>query len=87
MKVSSTVDELRDSLVKSLDEMELVLKKASTVLASVQNVVGANEESLAETIQNLHATSENLEELTQTLKQRPWNLIRITQPPDRNVPQ
>jgi phospholipid/cholesterol/gamma-HCH transport system substrate-binding protein len=87
MNLNSSVDEVRGSLVKSLDEVEPVLKKARTVLASVQNVVGTNEESLAETIQNLRATSENLEELTQTLKQRPWNLIRITQPPDRNVPQ
>ena len=85
--VNSTVDAVRDPLLKSLDELEPALKQARTVLASVQNLVGANEESIADTIQNLRAASENLEELTQTLKQRPWNLIRITQPSDRRVPQ
>ena len=85
--LNSTVDAVRDPLLKSLNEVEPVLKQARTVLASVRNVVGANEESIAETIQNLHAASENIEELAQTLKQHPWNLLRITQPPDRKVPR
>jgi phospholipid/cholesterol/gamma-HCH transport system substrate-binding protein len=85
--LNSTVNAVRNPLLKGLDELEPALKQARAVLAGVQDVVGANEESIADAIQNLRATSENLEELTQTLKQRPWNLIRITQPSDRRVPQ
>jgi hypothetical protein len=54
MKVSSTVDELRDSLVKETPRRNgTSVKEARARFASVQNVVVTNEESLAETIQNL----------------------------------
>ena len=84
---NSTIDAIRDPLTKDLAELEHTIQQARTLLASVQNVVKANETDISETIQNLHSTSENLQILTDSLKQRPWSLIRIKQPSDRKVPQ
>jgi phospholipid/cholesterol/gamma-HCH transport system substrate-binding protein len=85
--VNNMVDEIRPPLKKSVTELESAVQDARALLVSVRHVVGANEEEMAETVRNLRATSENLRDLSETVKQRPWNLIRTTQPPDRKVPQ
>ena len=81
------VDDIRFPLKKSLTELESAAQEARALLAGMRRVVGANEEEMAETVRNLRATSENIRDLSDTLKQRPWTLIRTTQPPDRKVPQ
>ncbi len=86
-KVDNTVDAIREPLTKDLTELESTLQAAQTVLADVQNVVGSNEGDIGETVRNLHSASENVRVLTESLKQRPWSLIRTKQPADRRVPQ
>jgi len=67
--------------------MEKVLVDARALLASVQAVVNGNDADVSETVRALHAAAENLRAFTETLKQRPWNLIRTSQPADRKVPR
>jgi hypothetical protein len=38
-------------------------------------------------MENLREATDNLDQLTNSLKQRPWSLIRIKQPRERAVPQ
>ncbi len=85
--VNGTVDTLREPLRKDLAELEGTLQEARMLLASIQNVVRTNDSNIGEMMQNLRSTSENLRVLTESLKQRPFSLIRITQPADRKVPQ
>ena len=82
-----TLDAIRGPLTKDLAEMEKVLQDARALLASVQDVVRGNDAEIADTVRALHAAAENLRAFTEILKQRPWNLIRTAQPPDRRVPQ
>jgi ABC-type transporter Mla subunit MlaD len=82
-----TLDAIREPLTKDLAEMEKVLQDARALLASVQEVVRSNDADVAETVRALHAAAENLRAFTEILKQRPWNLIRTAQPPDRRVPR
>ena len=82
-----TLDAIREPLTKDLAEMEKVLQDARALLASVQDVVRSNDADVADTVRALHAAAENLRAFTETLKQRPWNLIRTAQPPDRRVPR
>jgi phospholipid/cholesterol/gamma-HCH transport system substrate-binding protein len=85
--MSNSVDEIRNSVMKELDQLSAATEQASAALVAAQNVIGTNAPEMAETIRNLRATSENVRVMSETLKQRPWNLIRTTQPPDRKVPQ
>jgi hypothetical protein len=78
-----TLDAVREPLTKDLAELEKVLQDARALLASVQDVVRGNDAEIADTVRALHAAAENLRAFTEILKQRPWNLIRTTQPPDR----
>jgi ABC-type transporter Mla subunit MlaD len=85
--VNHTVDAVRAPLAKDLAELERTLQEARSLLESVRNVVRTNEGDIAETVRNLRVTSENAREFSESLKQRPWSLIRTKQPPDRSVPR
>ena len=85
--VDNTVTAIREPLTKDLTELGNTLQAAQTVLADVQNVVGSNEADIGETVRNLRSASENVRVLSDSLKQRPWSLIRTKQAADRRVPQ
>jgi hypothetical protein len=72
---------------KDLAELQNTLNDARSLLVSVQVMVRANNYKINDTIENLRIATDNLDQLTESLKQRPWSLIRIRQPDDRKVPQ
>jgi len=86
-KVDNTVDAVREPLTKDLAELGSTLEAAQTVLGDVHGLVGTNEADIGETVRSLRSASENVRVLTESLKQRPWSLIRTKQPPDRRIPQ
>jgi hypothetical protein len=47
----------------------------------------AKDQNITDTVENVRMVTDNLNELTESLKERPWSLIRIKQPKDRKVPQ
>jgi hypothetical protein len=53
----------------------------------MQVLVKANDYKIDDTIENLRTATENLDDLTESVKQRPWSMIRIKQPEDRKVPK
>jgi len=63
------------------------LTDARGLLANMRAMVRANDDRIDDTMENLRAATDNLDQLTDTLKQRPWTLIRVKQPEDRKVPQ
>ena len=81
---NATVDDLR---TKDLAELQSTLKMAQSLLASMQAILRANDYKLDDTIENLRIATDNLDQLTDSLKQRPWSLIRVKQDKDRKVPQ
>jgi phospholipid/cholesterol/gamma-HCH transport system substrate-binding protein len=87
VNVDNTVSAIREPLTKDLTELEGTLTAAHTVLVSVQNLVGSNEADIEETVRNLRSASENVRALTESVKQRPWSLVRTKQPADRRIPQ
>jgi ABC-type transporter Mla subunit MlaD len=87
VNVDHTVDAIREPLTKDLTELGNTLQAAQTVLGNVQGVVSSNQDDIGETVRNLRSASENVRALSESLKQRPWNLIRTKQPADRRIPQ
>ena len=85
--VSTTVDAVREPLTRDLAELQRTLEGARALIESVRRVVGDNEDDIQHTMRSLRTASDNVRGLTETLKERPWNLIRTTQPPDRKVPR
>jgi phospholipid/cholesterol/gamma-HCH transport system substrate-binding protein len=85
--VNSTIDQLRDPIREDLAQLKTTMEHAKSLMSSVQAVVRGNDDNLHETIENLRVMTENLDQLTDQVKQRPWSLVRIRQPKDRQVPQ
>ena len=85
--INGTVSDAREPVRKDLAELESTLQQARQLLAEMQVVVRANEFKIDDTVENLRVATDNLDQLTDSLKQRPWSLIRIKQPKERQVPQ
>ena len=85
--VNGTVTDLHDPIRKDLAELQQTLQQAKSLLSDMQVMVRANDYKIDDTVENLREATDNLDQLTDSLKQRPWSLIRIKQPKERQVPQ
>ena len=85
--VNGTVSEVREPVRKDLAELQDTLLETKRLLADMQVLVKANDYKIDDTIENLRTATENLDDLTNSVKQRPWSLIRIRQPEARKVPK
>jgi phospholipid/cholesterol/gamma-HCH transport system substrate-binding protein len=85
--VNGTVSVLRDPMRKDLAELQRTLEEARGLLQSMQVVVRANDYKIDDTVENLREATDNLNQFTNSLKQRPWSLVRVKQPEDRQVPK
>ena len=85
--VNGTVSDVREPVRKDLVELQETLLETKRLLADMQVIVKANDYKIADTIENLRTATENLDDLTESVKERPWSLIRIKQPEDRKVPK
>jgi len=85
--VNGTVSDVREPIRKDLAELQDTLQQAKQLLSDIQVMVRANDYKVDDTVENLRVATDNLDQLTDSLKQRPWSLIRIKQPKERKVPQ
>jgi ABC-type transporter Mla subunit MlaD len=85
--VNGTVSDAREPIRADLVQLQNTLFEAKQLLANMQVLVRANDFKIDDTIENLRTATENLDELTESVKQRPWSLVRIKQPKDREVPK
>ena len=85
--VNGTVSDVREPVRKDLIDLQNTLQQAKQLLGDMQVVVRANDYKINDTVENLRVATENLDQLTDSLKQRPWSLVRIKQPKERAVPQ
>jgi len=85
--VNGTVSDLREPIRNDLANLQSALLQAKQLLGDMQVLVRANDYKIDDTIEHLRTATENLDELTDSVKQRPWSLIRIKQPEDRKVPK
>jgi ABC-type transporter Mla subunit MlaD len=85
--VNGTVTDLREPVRTDLAELQATLNEARGLLQSMQVIVRANDYKIDDTVENLREATDNLNQFTNSLKQRPWSLIRTKQPEDRQLPK
>jgi phospholipid/cholesterol/gamma-HCH transport system substrate-binding protein len=85
--VNGTVNDMREPIRTDLVDLQNTLQQAKQLLGEMQVVVRANDYKIDDTVENLRVATDNLDQLTNSLKQRPWSLVRIRQPKERAVPQ
>lgn len=84
---NDTITKLREPIQTDLAEIRSTLEETRTLIATLHASTRAKDQDLNEILENIHTAAGNLNELTDSLKQRPWSLVRIKQPADRRVPK
>ena len=84
---NQTITEVRQPLQTDLTELRKTLDQARALIADVQASVRTKDQGMNETLENVRTATANLNDLTESVKERPWSLVRIKQPKDRKVPK
>lgn len=80
------------SLTNSMHHLETLLLQSSSTLKSVNGVLSEVDRSLFENqhqynqiMDNLNSMTKNINDFSQTIKERPWTIVRKTVPPEREL--
>ncbi len=84
--VNGTVTDVREPVRRDLADLQNTRQQAKQLLSDMQIMVRANDYKIDDTVENLRVATDNLDQLTDSVKQRPWSLVRIKQPQERKVP-
>ncbi|HUJ81212.1 MAG TPA: MlaD family protein [Candidatus Acidoferrales bacterium] len=82
--LDATITEDRPDLKKSIAEMQRVLATAQDLTDQLDRTLGSNAENLDEIFDSLRHATENLNEFTDTIKTRPYTLLRASGVKPRN---
>jgi len=92
-KANALADNLNGLVAENRKEIHDALGRLQTSLVDVQRVVNdlddalnSNRANLDETLENIRVSSQNLKQFTDTIKQRPFSLIRVKAEKDRVPP-
>jgi phospholipid/cholesterol/gamma-HCH transport system substrate-binding protein len=87
LNTNDTITALRGPSQADLAELQRTLEQTRGLINNLQVLVRANTQDTTYTIENLRMATDNLNQLSESIKERPWSLVRIRQPKDRNVPK
>lgn len=80
------------SLTKSIHNLETLIEQSiqtldrmDIVLTEVDRSLFENQQQYSQIMNNLNSMTENLNDFSQTIKERPWNVVRKTYPPVRQL--
>lgn len=80
LHLDGMLTENRPDIRQAVLDLRTALNNANSVLATLNDTVNANQENLDEIIDNLRHVTDNLNSFTETIKTRPYTLIRASAP-------
>lgn len=80
--IDTLVGENRADVHQSVIELRKSLTTLTDITARVNQTLDVNTENIDELLDNFRRVSQNLKEFTNTIKKRPYTLIRATNPPE-----
>ena len=81
--IDAVVLENRQDLRSSVAELRQTLLTASSVVDRLDRTLDYNVDNIDQTLENVRVTTQHLKDLTETLKRRPYTLIRADRPRER----
>ena len=81
-KIDNLLAENRPDLHASIQQLRKTLGDASVLVDQLNRTLNTNGENIDETLENIRLATENLREFTDTIRARPYSLIRTVQPPE-----
>ena len=79
--LEGTLAENRPDIRQSVEDLRNLLQTANNVTDQLDRTLSANGENIDEILNNMRQASMNLRQFTETLKQRPYTLLRSSTPP------
>lgn len=83
--VDSMIGENRKDLRQAIIDLRRSLATITDLTGRLDQTVDVNSENIDELLDNLRHVSENLKEFTNTIKTRPYTLIRSSSPPEHKT--
>jgi phospholipid/cholesterol/gamma-HCH transport system substrate-binding protein len=80
--VDAVLTENRADVRQSVNELRKSLTTLTDITGRLDQTLDVNTENIDELLDNFRHVSQNLKEFTDTIKKRPYTLIRATNPPD-----
>jgi len=84
--LNATVSNANQTITSLREPGQADLVELRKTLLEVQAQMRAKDQDITYTLENVRMISDNLNELTESVKERPWSLVRIREPKDRKVP-
>jgi phospholipid/cholesterol/gamma-HCH transport system substrate-binding protein len=84
--MNGLVEENRKEIHEALVQLRSSLRDAQKLMLEVSDTLEMNRANLDEALENIRISSENLKQFTNTIKQRPFSLVRIKTQKDRIPP-
>jgi phospholipid/cholesterol/gamma-HCH transport system substrate-binding protein len=84
--LNATVSNANQTITSLRDPTQADLVEVRKSLLELQAQMRAKNQDLTYTLENVRMITDNLNELTESVKERPWSLVRIREPKDRKVP-
>jgi phospholipid/cholesterol/gamma-HCH transport system substrate-binding protein len=84
---NETIASVREPMQTDLAEVRKTLDQTRALVADLRAAMRAKDQDVTDTLENVRMATDNLNDLTESVKERPWSLIRIKQPKDRKVPR
>ena len=81
--IDQVIGENRADVRQAVVELRKTLASAAALTAQLDNTFNYNAENIDEILENIRPTTENLKEFTDTIKARPYTLIRSSSLPER----
>ncbi len=86
LELNAVVGENRKELHAAIAQLSKTLEASRELMGQLNATLTFNSQNMDSIFENMRTTSENLSELSDTLKQRPFSLIRVIPKPERQVP-
>jgi phospholipid/cholesterol/gamma-HCH transport system substrate-binding protein len=83
--IDSTIGETEPEVRKAITELRGTLKSLTDLTGQLNQTLDVNSENIDQLLDNLLHVTENLKEFTETIKLRPYSLIRATNPPEHKT--
>lgn len=83
---AQTLDTTMASLNVTLTRIDTLLQSLNETMQVLNDVALTNQTNLHGTMENLERATNDFAQFSRTLKERPWNLIRKSSPPERKLP-
>jgi phospholipid/cholesterol/gamma-HCH transport system substrate-binding protein len=86
-QIDQVLGENRDNVRAAVTDLRKSLATLTDITSRVDQTLDVNSENIDELLNNFRQVSQNLKEFTDTIKKRPYTLIRATNPPDHKPGQ